>query len=69
MTQSRKRVHRRPLNRQQRRKLRNSVRDRDRMNLMKNQWEPLLKRAVRWVSRGWKLTQIVETLLSLIDLL
>ena len=39
------------------------------MNLMKNQWEPLLKRAVRWVSRGWKLTQLVETILSLIDLL
>jgi hypothetical protein len=36
---------------------------------MTNQWKPLLKRAVRWVFRGWKLTQIVETILSLIDLL
>ena len=67
VAQSRKRVHRRPLNRQQRRKLRNTRFDRT--IPVNNRWKPSLMRAIRWVARVWKITQIAETILSLIDLL
>jgi len=36
---------------------------------MGKRWLTFTKRVVRWVVRVWKITQIAETILSLIDLL